>query len=163
MSDSVTTWAIAHQAPPSMEAAISFSTDLGRTLKWLFTALFWSCQVWSEMKSLSHVQLFVTPWTVAYKAPLSMGFSRQQYWSGLPYPSLVIKDSSYIYMQSTYFLSKGGIWWTILLKWLIHILKSSLTKNMCHVKFFLIYISKMHICEWIGITLLLFFYHFCYC
>ena len=39
------------------------------------------------MKSLSHVQLFVTPWTVAYKAPLSMEFSRQEYWSGLPFPS----------------------------------------------------------------------------
>ena len=33
------------------------------------------------------VQLFVTPWTVAYEAPLSMEFSRQEYWSGLPYPS----------------------------------------------------------------------------
>ena len=36
-------------------------------------------------KSLSHVQLFVTPWTVAHQAPLSMGFSRQEYWSGLPF------------------------------------------------------------------------------
>ena len=33
---------------------------------------------------ISHVQLFVTPWTVAHQAPLSMGFSRQEYWSGLP-------------------------------------------------------------------------------
>ena len=40
-----------------------------------------------KVKSLSHVQLFVTPWTVAYQAPLSMGFSRQEYWSGLPFPS----------------------------------------------------------------------------
>ena len=39
------------------------------------------------MKSLSHVQLFATPWTVAYHTPLSMGFSRQEYWSGLPFPS----------------------------------------------------------------------------
>ena len=40
------------------------------------------------VKSLvSHVGLFVTPWTVAYHAPLSMGFSRQEYWSGLPFPS----------------------------------------------------------------------------
>ena len=39
------------------------------------------------MKSLSRVRLFATPWTVAYKAPLSMGFSRQGYWSGLPFPS----------------------------------------------------------------------------
>ena len=36
--------------------------------------------------SLSHVQLFATPWTVARQAPLSMGFSRQESWSGLPFP-----------------------------------------------------------------------------
>ena len=36
------------------------------------------------LNCLSHVQLFVTPWTVARQAPLSMGFSRQEYWSGLP-------------------------------------------------------------------------------
>ena len=41
-----------------------------------------------KVKSLSHVQLFVTPWTVAYQAPPSMGFSRQEYWSGVPLPSL---------------------------------------------------------------------------
>ena len=35
---------------------------------------------------LSHIQLFVTPWTVPCQAPLSMGFSRQEYWSGLPFP-----------------------------------------------------------------------------
>ena len=40
-----------------------------------------------KVKSLSHVQLFVTPWTVAYQAPLSMGFSRQEYWSELQFPS----------------------------------------------------------------------------
>ena len=39
------------------------------------------------MKSLSHVRLFVTPWTVAYQASPSMGFSRQEYWSGLPFTS----------------------------------------------------------------------------
>ena len=38
-------------------------------------------------KSLSHVQLFAIPWTVAYQAPPSMGFFRQEYWSGLPFPS----------------------------------------------------------------------------
>ena len=38
-------------------------------------------------QSLIHVQLFATPWTVAHQAPLSMGFSRQEYWSGLPFPS----------------------------------------------------------------------------
>ena len=39
------------------------------------------------MKSLSCVRLFVTPWTVAYQAPPSMRFSRQECWSGLPFPS----------------------------------------------------------------------------
>ena len=42
---------------------------------------------WSEVKSLSRVWLFVTPWTVAYQAPPSMVFSRQEYWSGLPFHS----------------------------------------------------------------------------
>ena len=42
---------------------------------------------WKEVKSLSRVRLFATPWTVAYQAPLSMGFSRQECWSGLPFPS----------------------------------------------------------------------------
>ena len=41
----------------------------------------------SEVKSLSCVQLFATPWTVACQTPPSMGFSRQEYWSGLPFPS----------------------------------------------------------------------------
>ena len=41
----------------------------------------------AQVKLVSRVQLFVTPWTVAYQAPLSMGFSRQEYWSGLPLPS----------------------------------------------------------------------------
>jgi len=40
-----------------------------------------------KVKSLSRVRLLVTPWTVAYQAPPSMRFSRQEYWSGLPFPS----------------------------------------------------------------------------
>ena len=40
-----------------------------------------------KVKSLSRVRLFVTPWTVVYQAPQSMGFSRQEYWSGLPFLS----------------------------------------------------------------------------
>ena len=40
---------------------------------------------WREVKSLSRVRLFATPWTVAYRAPPSVGFSRQEYWSGLPF------------------------------------------------------------------------------
>ena len=42
-----------------------------------------------KVKSHSQVQLLATPWTAAYQAPPSMGFSRQEYWSGVPLPSLV--------------------------------------------------------------------------
>ena len=43
--------------------------------------------IYECVKSLSRVWLFSTPWTVAYQVPPSMGFSRQEYWSGLPFPS----------------------------------------------------------------------------
>ena len=58
-----------------------------RTLEWVAIAfsIVWKWKV--KVKSLSHVRLIVTPWTAAYQAPPSMGFSRQQYWSGLPLPS----------------------------------------------------------------------------
>ena len=52
---------------------------------WLTLPL--SLMWWCDVKSLSRVRLFVTPWTVAYQAPPSMGFSRQECWSGLPFPS----------------------------------------------------------------------------
>ena len=60
-----------------------------RTLEWVAIS-FSSAWKWKvKVKSLSHVQLLVTSWTAAYQAPLSMGFSRQEYWSGvrLPLPS----------------------------------------------------------------------------
>ena len=40
-----------------------------------------------KVKSLNHVRFFETPWTAAFQAPPSMGFSRQEYWSGVPLPS----------------------------------------------------------------------------
>ena len=50
---------------------------------------------------LSWVWLFVTPWTIACQAPLSMGFSRQEYWCGLPFPAL--KDLSNLRIKPAYF------------------------------------------------------------
>ena len=47
----------------------------------------WTTKEKVKVKSLSRVRLFVTPWTMAYQAPPSMGFSWQEYWSGLPFPS----------------------------------------------------------------------------
>ena len=59
-----------------------------RTLEWVAISFFnaWKWKV--KVKSLSRVRLLVTPWTAAYQAPPSMGFSRQEYWSGVPLPSL---------------------------------------------------------------------------
>ena len=48
-------------------------------------------KVKSEVKSLSRARLLATPWTAAFQAPPSMGFSRQEYWSGVPLPSLVLR------------------------------------------------------------------------
>ena len=47
----------------------------------------WHHQLNGHVKSFSCDQLFVTPWTIAYQASPSMGFSKQEYWSGLPFPS----------------------------------------------------------------------------
>ena len=58
-----------------------------RTLEWVAISFSnaWKWKV--KVKSLSRVWLFATPWTAASEAPPSMGFSRQEYWSGLPLPS----------------------------------------------------------------------------
>ena len=61
-----------------------------RTLEWVAISFSnaWKWKV--KVKSLSHVRPLETPWTAAHQAPLSMGFSRQEYWSAVPSPSLVI-------------------------------------------------------------------------
>ena len=57
----------------------------------VFPVVMYGCETWTiekaEVKLLNCVQLFATPWTVAHQAPLSMGFSRQEYWSALPFPT----------------------------------------------------------------------------
>ena len=58
-----------------------------RTLKWVAISFSNACKWKVKVKSLSCVQLLATPWTAAYQAPLSMGFSRQEYWSGVPLAS----------------------------------------------------------------------------
>ena len=60
----------------------------------VFPGVMDGCESWTvkkkkvKVKSLSRVRLLVTPWTAAYQAPPSIGFSRQEYWSGVPLPSL---------------------------------------------------------------------------
>ena len=61
-----------------------------RILEWVATS-FSKAGKWKvKVKSLSRVQLLATPWTVAHQAPPSMGFSRQEYWRGVPLPSALL-------------------------------------------------------------------------
>ena len=67
-----------------------------RTLEWVAISF---CNAWKwkgKVKSLSCVQLLATPWTAAYQAPLSMGFSRQEYWSEMPLASPVVYKYKYM-------------------------------------------------------------------
>ena len=59
-----------------------------RTLEWVAISFSnaWKWKV--KVKMLSRVRLLATPWTAAYQAPPSMGFSRQEYWSGVPVPGI---------------------------------------------------------------------------
>ena len=80
-----------------------------------FSCLRWKSHPWGKVKrkvkSLGHVQLFATPWTVAYRAPPSMGFSRQRYWSGLPLPSPEDLPDTGIEPRSTCIAGRHFILW----------------------------------------------------
>ena len=67
-----------------------------RTLEWVAISFAnaWKWKV--KVKSLSHMRLAATPWTAAYQAPPSVGFSRQEYWSGVPSPSPKDIENSYL-------------------------------------------------------------------
>ena len=68
-----------HKLESRLQGEISITSDTHMTPPPLWQRV--------KVKSLSRVRLFVTPWTVAHQAPPSMGFSRQEDWSGLPFPS----------------------------------------------------------------------------
>ena len=79
-----TLWDPIHSSPPGPAVPGILQA---RALEWVAIS---SSNVWKwkvKVKSLSPVRLLVTPWTAAYQAPLSMGFSRQESWSGVPLPS----------------------------------------------------------------------------
>ena len=78
-----------------------------RTLEWVAISFSnaWKWKV--KMKSLSRVRLLVTPWTAAYQAALSMGFSRQEYWSGVPLPS---PPCSYLNPVKTFYQTMWQPW-----------------------------------------------------
>ena len=64
-----------------------------RILEWVAVSFSNAWQWKVKVKSFSHVRLFSTPWTVAYQAPLSMGSSRQEYWSGVPFPFPAMRET----------------------------------------------------------------------
>ena len=72
------------QEDPLEEGMATHSSTLAWRIPWTEP---WWAMVYGVTEWLSRVLLFATPWTVAYQAPWSMGFSRQEYWSGLPFPS----------------------------------------------------------------------------
>ena len=107
-------WPFPVTAPSCIDAVMAFASDWPRPSGresvskpgqdefwqiyedlWIVDAFLWQVRKRTESifckprccsHSLSHVRLFATPWTVAHQAPLSMGLSRQEYWSGLPFP-----------------------------------------------------------------------------
>ena len=76
------------------------------TLEWVAISFSnaWKWKV--KVKSLSRVRPSVTPWTAAFQAPPSMGFSRQEYWSGVPLPSPLL---NYKHVYTDRFLGHGGL------------------------------------------------------
>ena len=77
-----------------------------RSLEWVAISFSnaWKWKV--KVKSLSHVQLLATPWTAAYQAPLSVGVSRQEYWSGVLLPSLYMTTGKTIALTRRTFVGK---------------------------------------------------------
>ena len=101
---------------PYVSISCSYSCTQFSSLLYIFTHMINICciqyilyifkmcmKVKIKVKLLSCVRLFETPWTVVYQAPSSMGFSRQEYWNGLPCPS------SMCVLASTYFLKRKEI------------------------------------------------------
>ena len=100
-----------------------------RTLEWVAIS-FSNAWKWKmKVKSFSRVWLLATPWTAAYRAPLSLGFSRQEYWSGVPSPSPKWLDSIPLFERTMYNLP-------IPLYWHLCSLRFISTKNNTTIKIY---------------------------
>ena len=73
-----------------------------RTLEWaaISSSYAWKWKI--KVKSPSRFRLLASPWTAAYQTPLSMGFSRQEYWSGVPLPSPILVEAQTILSPNYY-------------------------------------------------------------
>ena len=85
-----------------------------RTLEWVAIS-FSSAWKWKvKVKSLSRVRLLATPWAAAYQAPPSMGFSKQEYWSGVPVPSPIYMP---YFLPLQYYMHSNNLWTGFHLWW----------------------------------------------
>ena len=117
-----------------------------KTVEWVALS-FSNAWKWKlKVKTLSHVWLSATPWTAAHQAPPSMGFSRQEYWSGVPLPSLI-----YIYTHTHIYLLYTNI---LYYKYIIFIIYFIICKYIMYINIYVctcIYVYKyiyykMYIC-----------------
>ena len=107
-----------------------------RTLEWVAISFSnaWKWKV--KVKSLSHARLLATPWTAAYQPPPSMGFARQEYWSGLPLPSpnkslllLLLSHFSRVQLCATPETAAPGILQARTLEWVAISFSKTVTKS----------------------------------
>ena len=80
-----------------------------RTLEWVAISFSIAWKWKMKVKLLSRVRLLATPWTAAHQAPPSMGFSRQEYWSGLPSPSPIL-EYNVLLIQYDQYCNKTAMW-----------------------------------------------------
>ena len=101
-----------------------------RTLEWVAISFSnaWKWKV--KVKSLSRVRLLVTPWTAPYQAPLSMGFSRQEYWSGVPLLSLESCFKSEYFCHQFVYLFSILLFYFCFYPWWLVITSEQWRKNM---------------------------------
>ena len=100
-----------------------------RTLEWgaIVFSNAWKWKV--KVKLLSRVRLLATPWTVAFQAPPSMGFSRQEYWSGVPLPSAV--DMLMILYSPLVFIYFATVFFFFILSGNTHSIQWYLNQEIC--------------------------------
>ena len=109
-----------------------------RTLEWVATSFSnaWKWKV--KVKSLSHVWLLATPWTVAYQAPPPTGFSRQEYWSGVPLSSSKVSIKALLTIFTMLYLHPQNVFVTeVCTLWHLHLFPSfpqpMAITNLCSV------------------------------
>ena len=109
-----------------------------RTLEWVAISFSNAWKWKGKVKSLSRVRLLATPWTAAYQAPLSMGFSRQEYWNGVPLPSPLVTTIPILYIFNEFDRNLDYIYHKVSFVYEFLLDKISLHMYVC---FFLLFLS----------------------